>query len=289
MPFNNIIQDLSPGRKTLYVSDLDGTLLNTKDKISEISLSIINKLIDEGMDFTYATARSLSSASIVTKGLKLNYPLIVYNGAFTINPNTGEILYSIYFSSEEKKYISNLLSNHNIFPLVYSFIDKVEKVSWLVDKENDGVRRYIENRNGSKRLNPLLFQPDLYNGNNFYYTCIGEEEDLQPIYNTLKDNMNFNCILHRELYRDEFWCEIMPHKATKAFAIEKLKKNYNFKRLISFGDALNDIPMFNISDESYAVENSVPELKEISSGIIGSNDDDGVAIWLKNNFQCSLI
>ena len=56
---------------TLYVSDLDGTLLNTRDEISPRSLRIINSLIEKGMKFTYATARSLSSASVVTKGLAL--------------------------------------------------------------------------------------------------------------------------------------------------------------------------------------------------------------------------
>ena len=43
--------------------------------------------------------------------------------------------------------------------------------------------------------------------------------------------------------------------------------------------------MFEISDECYAVENAVEELKKISTGIIGSNEDDGVAKWLKENWQ----
>ena len=43
---------------TLYVSDLDGTLLNSDVKISKNSKNIINNLIDKGMNFTVATARS---------------------------------------------------------------------------------------------------------------------------------------------------------------------------------------------------------------------------------------
>ena len=78
--------------KTLYVTDLDGTLLNSKDEISEYSMSIINELVDKGMNFTYATARSLSSASIVSKGLSTKMPVIVYNGAFIIEAGSGEIL-----------------------------------------------------------------------------------------------------------------------------------------------------------------------------------------------------
>jgi hydroxymethylpyrimidine pyrophosphatase-like HAD family hydrolase len=41
--------------------------------------------------------------------------------------------------------------------------------------------------------------------------------------------------------------------------------------------------MFRISDECYAVENAVDELKKYATGIIRSNDKDGVAHWLINH------
>jgi hypothetical protein len=41
--------------------------------------------------------------------------------------------------------------------------------------------------------------------------------------------------------------------------------------------------MFKISDESYAVDNALLEVKKIATAIIGSNDDDGVAKWLEKN------
>ena len=56
-------------------------------------------------------------------------------------------------------------------------------------------------------------------------------------------------------------------------------------RVISFGDAINDLPMFEISDECYAVENAVDELKAAATGIIESNENDGVAKWLLENVK----
>ena len=58
---------------------------------------------------------------------------------------------------------------------------------------------------------------------------------------------------------------------------------WNCERVISFGDSMNDIPMFEISDESYAVKNALDELKKYATGIIESNEDDGVAKWLIGN------
>ena len=60
----------------------------------------------------------------------------------------------------------------------------------------------------------------------------------------------------------------------------KLKEMWDCTRVVSFGDAVNDLPMVEISDEAYAVANAVDELKAVATGIIESNEDDGVAKWL---------
>ena len=82
--------------KCLYVSDLDGTLLRSDETISEYTCNVINKLIENGGLFSYATARSYATAKRVTKGLDAKIPLIVYNGAFVIDNVSEEILISNY-------------------------------------------------------------------------------------------------------------------------------------------------------------------------------------------------
>ena len=54
-------------------------------------------------------------------------------------------------------------------------------------------------------------------------------------------------------------------------------------RLVVFGDGRNDLSLFSVADECYAMSNAVPELKEIATAVIGSNDEDGVAKWLEEN------
>lgn len=181
--------------KILYVTDLDGTLLKRKDRISDFTLSAINRLAGAG-------------------------------------------------------------------------------------RENGGIRRYLSLRKGDKRFRPLTDADKLYEGDIFYFTLIGEREELGSIYDRFKDHPSYHCILQQELYRKEYWCEIMPKRATKANAVLQLKELLGCDKITSFGDALNDIPMFEISDACYAVENAAAELKEKATGIIGSNEKDGVAQWL---------
>jgi len=266
---------------TLYVSDLDGTLLNRNTELSERSKEIINTLVKQGVKFTYATARSFSSASKLLQGLNLTIPAITYNGAYFVEPTDGKIIYSTSFSYEQMKYISTILREHKAYPLVYSLLESEERVSWLEGKENAGLLNYLKARKGDKRLRCVTKDEELYLGSIFYFTVIGEKNELEALKGYFDDKSQFVCTVQQELYGEgEYWLEIMPHNATKAMGVKWLKEITGCDKVICFGDAINDISMFTVADHAYAVADANLQLKEISTGIIGSNNEDGVALWL---------
>jgi len=270
--------------KTLYVSDLDGTLLTSQKVVSEYSKKVINELIDQGMFFTYATARSLSSASKVVDGIHFKTPIVAYNGAHIFDPKTGKRIASEGFEQEEINNIKEIMEKYNLVPMVYSFVNEKETVSWVRGSETKGVLKYIDDRKTDKRMRGLDTRENLYEGEVFYFTCIGAKEMFEEAYCEIRKDERYTCTLQAEPYdKNEYWLEIMPRKASKANAIAKLKEILCCDRVVSFGDAINDIPMFCISDECYAMENAVDELKEIATGVIGNNNEDGVAKWLKEH------
>lgn len=73
--------------KTLFITDLDGTLLKSDKTISVKSCEILNHLLSEGVAFTYATARSIYSSSVLTSEIDFRLPLITKNGAIIQNPD----------------------------------------------------------------------------------------------------------------------------------------------------------------------------------------------------------
>ena len=77
----------------------------------------------------------------------------------------------------------------------------------------------------------------------------------------------------------------MPSAASKSNAIRQLKALLGCERLIVFGDGRNDIDMFELADEGYAVENAHPDLKAHATAIIGGNNEDGVAVWLNEHVK----
>ena len=270
-------------QKTLYISDLDGTLLDSEQHVSEYSCKIINSLVERGMLFSYATARSVHTAKKAADGLSAKIPLIVYNGAFIINNQTLERIASNTFAEEESNKIYSSLVSGGIYPIVYSLIDGIEKFSYVTSTLSTGLSDFIDTRKGDFRNRPLNNESGILDGEKFYFTCIDAKEKLAPVYNSLKDK--FNCFFQTDIYSGEYWLEIMPAAATKANAILQLKDIMKCDRVVSFGDALNDIPMAEISDEFYAVGNAADKIKEIATGIIGTNDNDGVAKWLLKNYR----
>lgn len=106
--------------KTLYVTDLDGTLLRHDETLSEFTITTINQLIDKGMLFCYATARSAHTACKVTQGLSTHMPMIVYNGVFIRDGKTN--LLSNCFDVGIKDVLHDLLK-HEIYPIVYAMIE----------------------------------------------------------------------------------------------------------------------------------------------------------------------
>ena len=76
----------------------------------------------------------------------------------------------------------------------------------------------------------------------------------------------------------------MPLAASKSNAIKQLQKLLKCDKLVVFGDGKNDIDMFELADESYAVQNAHEELKKYATAIISSNDEDAVAHWLEKKY-----
>lgn len=268
--------------KTLYVSDLDGTLLQSDETISEYTNNQINRLTENGMLFSYATARSLNTAKRAAKGFNAKIPLIVYNGTFVIDNVTGKILISNYFDNYVKEVLKELISN-GIYPIVYAYIDGVERFSFIESKCTSGMREFIKSRAGDKRRNPVNEVKQLLEGKLFYITCIDEPEKLKPFFEKYKES--YHCVYQKDIYTNEQWFEIMPLKASKSNAALQLKELLGCDRLVVFGDGRNDIDLFEAADECYAVENAVDDLKEIATGVIGSNNANGVVKWLESHYM----
>ncbi len=266
---------------TLYISDLDGTLLRSDQKISLFTAQTVNRLVQDGLYFSFATARSVITAVKATAGLHVNIPMVVYNGAFIMESESRHILTSNFFTAEDSVRILNELLCAGVFPVVYSLEGEREQFRYHTTKSSTPLLDFVNSRKGDPRATPVAKDSMLFSKDIFYFTCIDNIEKLEPLYQKLRTE--FRCIYHNDIYSGEQWLEIMPENVGKAAAAGQLARHIGCDRIVAFGDARNDLDLFGVADECYAVANAVPELKKIATGVIGSNDEDGVAKWLLEN------
>lgn len=273
-------------QKTLYISDLDGTLLQPNERLSTFGCQTLNQLVASGMLFSYATARSYHTARKCTAGLDAKIPLIVYNGALIVDNQTGEILTENIFSSRQAADIYALLKQCGIHPIVYSLIDGVEKFSYDQTAVPLPTRNFLDQRRGDGRDHPLTGDEHLLDGKVYYFSCIDETARLLTADRLIREQFGEICnqVCQKDIYSGDQWLEIMPAAASKANAARQLKNITSADRLVAFGDGKNDLPLFEAADECYAVANAHPLLKSAATGIIGSNTDDGVVKWLIEHF-----
>lgn len=266
--------------KTLYITDLDGTLLRNDATVSDYTADVTKRLRDKGILFTYATARAYTSASAITRDITPHIPTVVYNGTFIVDAATGQRIAVKHMTKAESDYVLEVFADHGVSPVVYSIIDVVEKYSYCYEQLPEASKVFLNARKGDARENPTT--PDrLGEGQVFHFTSLADGDKLAAIRDILKKDFPAELFLDR--YFHEMFLEIHPKGATKAEGVLELKRILGCDRIVCFGDGNNDIPMFRIADECYTVANAEPALKEIATAVIGDNESDGVARWIEEN------
>jgi len=270
---------------TLYVSDLDGTLLSNDARITDKTLNILNSLIDNGLHFTVATARSIASVKYILKDLKLKLPIILMNGVCIYDPVKKQYINIETFSREDLRLLINLITEYDLKGFMYT-IKNEELVTYYEDLNNKALKDFHDERvkNYNKPFNKIDKFSSLMDEPVIYFVLLDRKENLNHIYRLTENLPNINSVFYKDNYSDDMWyLEIFSQRASKYHAMQFLRNSLSINYIIGFGDNHNDLSLLKACDKFYAVENAVEELKLKADGIIGKNTEDGVALWLKQN------
>lgn len=267
---------------TLYVTDLDKTLMRNDLSISDYSVNTLNSLIEKGVKITYATARSFHSAYDITKNIHFPVPVITRTGTTFADQNEAKEIETAFFTEE------NIAELKELLPIIRKtgFNSRYEngKMFKLYQDgpKSVGMQGYIDYYKGvgDTRMRMVDTAEELWSGDISYITLISDYDELLPYYEKIKVSDKWESIYQRDAYRDEYWLEIAPKDATKAKAVLKLKEKLGCDKVVVFGDSMNDLPMFEIADVSCAVANAMDEVKEAADIVIDSNEEDGVARYI---------
>lgn len=273
--------------KTLYISDLDGTLLQPDVTLSGKTIDVINDLIDQGMLFSVATARTIASVRTILKDVKVSIPIILMNGVCIYDLNKNDYIKVETFPKRSIGMLMSVIKENHLKGFAYSIKDG-EMSTYYEDLNNKALKDFYQER--VDRYQKKFIQVDNFTSLSdeplIYFSLMDHKEHLEPIYRILEGIPDLNCTFYKDNYSPDFWyLETFSKTASKYHAVEFLRSHLNVDRIVGFGDNRNDLPLFEACDYKIAVGNAVTELKEKSDLVIGNNYDDGVALWLKQNIK----
>ncbi len=276
---------------TLYVSDLDGTLLTPTATLSNYTRDTLNRLLTSGLPFTVATSRSVSSVGPIFHGVSLPLPVIELNGAYITDLATGEHLMVNNIATDLAAEILALVQACDIKPLISSYNGQDDHVYFTTDV-NPGIQWYIDDakRNEDGRWHCRTDLTDIFDEQVMRFTLIDTQARLMALEQALAKR--FPGCLDMHLFEnpyqpDWYWLTLQDKSATKANGIRELQMLHELHDhdLTVFGDHNNDISMFQLADVAVATANATPELQQHATEIIGHHSEDSVVKYLESRWS----
>jgi Cof subfamily protein (haloacid dehalogenase superfamily) len=273
--------------KTLYISDLDGTLLQPNVELSPNTIRILNELIDQGMLFTVATARSIASVKTILKEVPVSVPLVLMNGVCIYDLQKNDYIKVEILPKESVRRLMALIQTYQLKGFAYIIKNGVMSTYYedlntkaLLDFYQERVDLYQKRFTQIDSFSSLAEEPLIY------FSLMDYPEKLEPVYRSLLQIPELNSVFYKDNYSPDFWyLEIYSKAASKYHAVQFLRSYLNPDQVVCFGDNNNDLPLFEACDRKLAVKNAVTALQEKADQVIKSNTEDGVAVWLKANFS----
>lgn len=271
-------------------SDMDGTLLNEDQKISEENRKALEAVRDMGGQVIIATGRSFKEARLVLDEINFNCPIISMNGAavydqkgelITSQPISFEELDSAITFLEEAGLYFELYTNHGVFSKnPERAIDSLVDIVLSANPEHD--REDVRRRALARIEYGFLFETQDYH-------ALIKEEDMQVfkilVFSLYKDQLSqaaqglarFDGLTITSSGKGNI--EINHRGISKGNALEKLLSQYGIplEETIAIGDNLNDVSMFEKAGLSIAMGNAAEDIKRICKDTTLSNKEDGVA------------
>lgn len=252
----------------LLLFDLDGTLLCSDKTISSKTLKALQKCRNKGILIGVATSRGEQNTLSFTAELQPDI-LITSGGALVKYKN--EYIYKAEFSVEETRRMISIARKICGMDCEIT-VDTIDSHYWnyKIDPQKQdcswGESIYTDFRDF---------------GENSLKMCVEIFKDSQA--RQLQELLTeCDCIR----FSDGYWYKFTKKTATKELAIRRICSVCGIKteEITAFGDDYADIGMLALCGKGIAMGNAIDEVRKKADLVIGSNDEEGIAEYLTNQF-----
>lgn len=263
------------GNYKLIVMDMDDTLMNHENEVSEETKDYLIRIQEEGYKVVLASGRPtegmLPTARLLNLDKHQSY-VISYNGGKTTNVETEKLEVDRPVSKENFDLIVDYCRKNEFFILTYQdgqiiyegkheYMNIESELTGLPMKKVDDLKSYIQG--DVPKVMGVDYVPNI----------VKALDELKGFFNEDIDVTTSK----------PYFLEFMATGVSKGNAVTLLcdKLDIELSQVIAFGDSPNDISMLKIVGRSYAMDNASDKVKSISDEVTLSNADNGIPYALK--------
>ncbi|MBM7714420.1 Cof subfamily protein (haloacid dehalogenase superfamily) [Bacillus thermophilus] len=271
-------------------TDMDGTLLNANQEVSEANQEAIQEARARGIDFLVATGRSYHDMRYVLDHTNIVCPAILLNGA-EIRDENGEVEYGVGLDEQTANTVASVLNRAGVYFELYtsqgtyttSFEKGIQAVMDIYRTANPSLEVSSLRNRVEKRFKKRAIQiVDNYNGIFAAEDCVtykffGFSKDMGLLADLSKRLEVIKGITVTASGRHNI--EITHRDAQKGSALKRYveKRGISMEETMALGDNYNDLSMLRMVGHSVAMGNAEQEVKDACHYVTGLNTEDGVA------------
>jgi Cof subfamily protein (haloacid dehalogenase superfamily) len=253
----------------LVAFDLDGTLLGEELLLRPRVLSAIAEMRERGVEGCIVTGRMYRAALPFVRQLQFTAPVVCYQGAAVIDPQTDEVLQDVPLPNAEALELEEYARAHSLHIQLYA---------------ND--RYYCEHRNRYSDLyakisgvEPVIVPslPRQFETWDATKVCIiAEPEIVREHLPRVRDLCGERAYVTRSI---PWFIEVMNANVNKGKSLEIVARHLGVPMdgVLAIGDSWNDKPLLQAAGFGVAMGSAPPELREVADAVVADVENDGVA------------
>ncbi|ACM31162.1 HAD family hydrolase [Rhizobium rhizogenes] len=260
----------------LIVSDLDGTLLNKKRRLSPRTEDVLRTIFATEFSFIVATGCNRNDASSALN--RMQFPMICNNGAAIWRPEDSKFSDVKYISSGAVQQILDVTNSINSAPCLL-MIDDRSKLEYYCNARAKTDLKMCSQLDGMgvPQSDGRFDRSGVVN-----MRFVSESPFSLELIQEIREISGLNVVYERSIYESAvYFVEIYAEHVSKGDAISSFLRSNPHEEVICIGDGLNDLSMRSVCSTFCAPADAHKDILEIADIVIGESDRDGVAEFLE--------
>jgi len=254
----------------LVVTDMDGTLLNSKSEVSDRFFEVYEQLKKHNIKFIAASGRQYYSIVDRFEAIKDEITIVAENGAFAKHGDK-ELFTAELPTNHISKSINMLRSLDNVYIVLCG-----KNAAYIETKDEKFINMFKNYYSEFRVVDDLTKITDdtFFKIAAYHFDC--SETHIYPAVKQLENDLQI-------IVSGKNWLDISHNNANKGFALNILQNKLGVTKeeTMVFGDYNNDLKMLELAHFSYAMKNAHPNVQRISNFSTKSNDEQGVELVLE--------